>query len=566
MRRFLCIAVLLGTLITWSGARTLDVPSTYPTIAAALLESVTGDTILVAEGVYPEALRIDRGITLRGSDTWEGTRIVSTSSDPAVWVQTHDVTLLNLSIVGASGAVRADTGTTRLDHVSLIAEDGLALELRRTASAEVNRSTITRTQYAMQVQSGSLTCRNTLLREVRHLGTTAGGLIELTQCTLAGIGHGFSMATDSRVTLNSCVVAYLAGALADRVTDGFSATYTDLWAVGNPWPVPLGLLGNRIADPLFTQSMSAWALNYTGLAQAPDSNYVFGSACGSRVVLLPEEEARISAPDDAYFQLDDYCFQFPEMHFFRMIAPSVPPESVFAFAVRLRATGGSEEPSWPGETFRIGFEVLIETADTTLSIGSYRTDAADTSLVDLCLVSTLAMRSAIDTHGRVHIILRSLYSNGDWGFGFLRVDFFELYLIGLVPDSAGIPGPTSPMRDSGDPLLPHDPDGSLADRGCGTLPWSWIREFAKATPDLPLWPDPAWDFLSAMLPARAGRMEIRDLQGRCLLSESSGGGLLTLRLQSLFPGGLPSGTYFLCWREPAGRDAMARFTVMQPRR
>ncbi|MCH8970343.1 MAG: plasmid stabilization protein, partial [Planctomycetes bacterium] len=66
----LLLAVLLGSAIPCSAlADIIHVPADYPTIQAAIYAAASGDEIIVAPGVYNEALYISGiEITLRSSE------------------------------------------------------------------------------------------------------------------------------------------------------------------------------------------------------------------------------------------------------------------------------------------------------------------------------------------------------------------------------------------------------------------------------------------------------------------------------------------------------------------
>src|SRR5262245_32633825 len=110
------IAIALACFVTPAGAVTRDVPATYPTIAAGLAASASGDTVLVACGSYAEHdLSMKSGVTLRSEsgdpscvsiDAGDLGRVMSGSNlDPATRIE-------GITMTGgrASGAWPASAG------------------------------------------------------------------------------------------------------------------------------------------------------------------------------------------------------------------------------------------------------------------------------------------------------------------------------------------------------------------------------------------------------------------------------------------------------------------------
>src|SRR5262249_34939119 len=113
----------------------------WKTIARALAGASTGDTILIAPGRYPEALRIEvSGVTLRGTGTRADVWLAPSDREDAVQVRATDVTLENLWIDGArrgvcgassiDGLVLKDVtiSSTRREGVSIRHADGVKLD------------------------------------------------------------------------------------------------------------------------------------------------------------------------------------------------------------------------------------------------------------------------------------------------------------------------------------------------------------------------------------------------------------------------------------------------------
>ncbi len=109
MRASVALTALAVLACPIAQARTLHVPSTYPTVGAALAVAVAGDTVRIAPGRYPESgLTVQGGVTLLGDgpsaeDAWfDGTQ----SGVPILTIpaRVHAVTIRNLAFRNGSGA------------------------------------------------------------------------------------------------------------------------------------------------------------------------------------------------------------------------------------------------------------------------------------------------------------------------------------------------------------------------------------------------------------------------------------------------------------------------------
>lgn len=69
LKVFLLLLVALGGPLSFGqSTQELKVPQEYKTIQSAIAAALPGDTILIAAGIYPERLLIDKPLTLRGED------------------------------------------------------------------------------------------------------------------------------------------------------------------------------------------------------------------------------------------------------------------------------------------------------------------------------------------------------------------------------------------------------------------------------------------------------------------------------------------------------------------
>ena len=562
MKRFVTLILLL---LLWgmASARVIHVPEDFPVIMDAVAVAVDGDTVLLAPGTYSQSVRLTASITLRGESRF--TTAILSDSRPAVAVDADSAKIESLSLTGGSAALLFTRGFSTLRDLDISSSRGTGLSSTGSAEVELRDCRIQDSETAFTLERGRLMGEHVSVRRVSRLGILSGGTAELTQSTCILNREGWLLGAGSRVNLNSCAVNGLAGAVALRNPDLLTEQYTDFWQIGSSLPLLPGVDDNEWRDPLFTESIPSWTLTYEGLHGARDTNYVVTSACWTRVELSPEELDSISRPDGQSFQVMDYCFHAPQIDFYRRLPDSIDADRIFAVGLRLTATGGSHDASGPVDIRRIGLRADLVLPDTLWPLCQYTDTLGDTSLVSLVGTFPAGLRGVLDSNRQFQIVLSSLYSSGDWGYGFLKVDNFELFLLGTPDSLQAQPSPLSPLIDSGDPALAYDPDGSPPDRGANPYHHSgWVPTMLPDA-EWPIWPNPLWDILSASLPPRPGRIEIRDLLGRPILSESSAGGPFSVNLRQLGPAGLTDGTYFLTWHDSSDRRFIRRFTVMAPR-
>jgi len=99
-----------------------DGPADFSTIQAAVNAASSGDTIIVAAGIYPEQLAVNKaGLTLQGDGSYpmiQPTLDTGNKYDTVVKIQAADITIRGLDISNALGAV--DTGWmsdgTHIEH------------------------------------------------------------------------------------------------------------------------------------------------------------------------------------------------------------------------------------------------------------------------------------------------------------------------------------------------------------------------------------------------------------------------------------------------------------------
>ena len=120
--------VLTSALAADASAATLNVPGDYATIQAAIDAASDGDTILIADGTYPESLNIyGKGVTLQGTSE-AGTIIdASTFNDYSVDADgDYAFGFADLTVIGYSGAgaaygikVFGDNATVTISNVTV---------------------------------------------------------------------------------------------------------------------------------------------------------------------------------------------------------------------------------------------------------------------------------------------------------------------------------------------------------------------------------------------------------------------------------------------------------------
>src|SRR5262245_17873827 len=112
MRSFFIISFLVAFPVA-AGATTRKVPTSYPTIQAAINASVDGDTVLVAPGTYPEKIDfLGKDITVTSSGGAGVTTIQAPSGGSVVTFKAGETTAAVVSgftITGGTGTVPSGT-------------------------------------------------------------------------------------------------------------------------------------------------------------------------------------------------------------------------------------------------------------------------------------------------------------------------------------------------------------------------------------------------------------------------------------------------------------------------
>jgi nitrous oxidase accessory protein len=138
MKRTLFVLLILATLTisgtinihsTKANSSTITVPDNYPTIASAINNAASGDTILVKTGTYQEqSLIIDKSITLKGQNANNTTindtdpPLLSNDFPPvfsaAIRIEAQNVKITGLTLTGgANGITGKGDGTQIVDNI-----------------------------------------------------------------------------------------------------------------------------------------------------------------------------------------------------------------------------------------------------------------------------------------------------------------------------------------------------------------------------------------------------------------------------------------------------------------
>lgn len=127
----ICLCLILFTLcLTFNSmAGTIYVPANYPTIQQAINNAVTGDTIIVSGGPYPEKLTISTpGITLEGDGTHPVINPACVAGESVIMPTAADITIRGFEITNASGLTTGEVravydGTWSTGYPNLTIDD-----------------------------------------------------------------------------------------------------------------------------------------------------------------------------------------------------------------------------------------------------------------------------------------------------------------------------------------------------------------------------------------------------------------------------------------------------------
>jgi len=154
---FLLLATLVGLFVVvvpvTANPEIRGVPTPYPTIQDAINAANSGDIIMVAPGIYPEHVVVNKSLTLVGENK-STTIIDGGGTSTVVTVKADNVTLTDFTIQNG-GTYTADCGLVVWNYTgstisnNTIRENGnIGLELRGTIGGNIVANTIISNSYA----------------------------------------------------------------------------------------------------------------------------------------------------------------------------------------------------------------------------------------------------------------------------------------------------------------------------------------------------------------------------------------------------------------------------------
>lgn len=164
--------VLLLAIIPPAAAATYTVSSSggnFTGIAEAVLQARPGDTIMVASGLYPETVRIDKALTLIGTDTGGGLPTIEPDTrGNAVEITSSNCTFANFLIRNArllSGIrVMSDNNTVSGVTVSSCSQGILLLRANNNVLANNNITANTRSGVALESSGWNRIENNSIMK------------------------------------------------------------------------------------------------------------------------------------------------------------------------------------------------------------------------------------------------------------------------------------------------------------------------------------------------------------------------------------------------------------------
>lgn len=183
----LLLAVLGGYAAVSAGV--LNVPADFPSIGAAMAEAQSGDTVLVADGTYKEAVMLTPGVVLK-AQTLHGATLRGKGREPAVTMAS------NSALVGFV-VERSTIGVLSRGRDNSIRSNKI---VRNDQSGIVCVGHLPRTEDNVIAFNGASGIQG---RDVRSTNATVA------HNTIAyNRGHGLSIGGSSDVVIEYCIVAY----------------------------------------------------------------------------------------------------------------------------------------------------------------------------------------------------------------------------------------------------------------------------------------------------------------------------------------------------------------------
>ena len=218
------------------------VPRDYPTIMGAVNAAVSGDTIIVEAGTYPEELEIEKPLTLLGV----GKPVVaSLASGVGAWIGAENVTMAGFAFDGNGDAFGGigifEDNCTLYDTTISGYQDGLHIGYVRglslsTVSLLNNTNNLEFTDFAedpgnsidetVTVNGRPVIYREGVSGECIDASSDAGAII-CVNCTDLTIQDTTTEAIADGITLSSCRNVVVENVTADRIDSGILAEYSE---------------------------------------------------------------------------------------------------------------------------------------------------------------------------------------------------------------------------------------------------------------------------------------------------------------------------------------------------
>lgn len=181
-----------------SYTRTLQVPGDYPSLSEALASARDRDRIVVAEGVWPGAIVVDKAVTLEGAGRDKTILEVDAASSPA-------------ATFGRQSSGSRISGITFRHRGFDAGEDRFSVLLVRGAEVTMNDCRIADSSGhgLAVVEAGQVAATRCIFENNGWDGVAvrgAGSRIEFTRCeSVANFGHGFDLWEGGAGAIHECV-------------------------------------------------------------------------------------------------------------------------------------------------------------------------------------------------------------------------------------------------------------------------------------------------------------------------------------------------------------------------
>ncbi|MCX6093295.1 MAG: right-handed parallel beta-helix repeat-containing protein [Candidatus Bipolaricaulota bacterium] len=213
-RAILVVVALSLGIAASCGARMLDVPGEYASIAAAVAVAVAGDEIVVAPGTYSENFVVATGITIRGGGPDRASTTIK-SGDPEV----------------SAVVVYLAAGEARLENLSFVTSgpgDGIEMSGSSEGTVRVVNCafSVGPDSVGIAVENGTLVAESSLFRGSEGnvqvpVGTSgvavgAGAAAKIRNCDFAYFADAIQTQGGRSLAVEACSVGYSVAGIAVR--------------------------------------------------------------------------------------------------------------------------------------------------------------------------------------------------------------------------------------------------------------------------------------------------------------------------------------------------------------